>query len=108
MPGARTPVYCPLACGGEGRQRDVREKSCAGQPRARASHGSAALIADAATTGKINNGRRWRLCPPMTNAMTTISSTHAMPHQRVLSDRVKAAIKTALAMVLAYGVAPSM
>ena len=31
-----------------------------------------------------------------------------MPDQRVLSDRVKAAIKTALATVLAYGVALSM
>ena len=31
-----------------------------------------------------------------------------MPDQRVLSDRVKAAIKIALAMVLAYGVALSM
>ena len=31
-----------------------------------------------------------------------------MADQRVLSDRVKAAMKTALAMVLAYGVALSM
>ena len=31
-----------------------------------------------------------------------------MPDQRVLSDRFKAAVKTALAMVLAYGVALSM
>jgi len=31
-----------------------------------------------------------------------------MPAQRVLSDRVKAAVKTALAVVLAYGVALSM
>ena len=31
-----------------------------------------------------------------------------MPDQRVLSDRVKTAIKTALATVLAYGVALSM
>jgi uncharacterized membrane protein YccC len=31
-----------------------------------------------------------------------------LPDQRVLSDRVKTAIKTALAMVLAYGVALSM
>src|SRR5262249_12507150 len=31
-----------------------------------------------------------------------------MPAQRVLSDRVKAAVKTALAIVLAYGVALSM
>ena len=31
-----------------------------------------------------------------------------MPDQRVLSDRVKSAIKTALATVLAYGVALSM
>jgi hypothetical protein len=31
-----------------------------------------------------------------------------MPNQRVLSDRVKTAIKTALATVLAYGVALSM
>ena len=31
-----------------------------------------------------------------------------MADQRALSDRVKAAMKTALAMVLAYGVALSM
>jgi hypothetical protein len=31
-----------------------------------------------------------------------------MPDQKVLSDRVKTAIKTALATVLAYGVALSM
>ena len=40
-------------------------------------------------------------------SQTTFMSGH-MPAQRVLSDRVKTAVKTALAMVLAYGVALSM
>jgi uncharacterized membrane protein YccC len=38
--------------------------------------------------------------------MTRLSRNRA--DQRVLSDRFKAAVKTALAMVLAYGVALSM